>query len=154
MSSRLFINLRERQGLAYYVHTDAEFYTDSGYLTTQAGVPVDKIEQAIETIRDEYGKLKTKTAEKKELERIKDMIRGRLAIQTEVSDSVASWYAKQAVMEEDVLSPEVYLRIIAGITPEDIRRVAREIFTNDRLNLAVIGPYKDGGRFRKILTLE
>jgi len=153
MSSRLFISLRERQGLAYYVHSDAEFYSDSGYLTTQAGVPVDRIERAIATIQAEYIKLKKKAVNRRELARVKDMIRGRLVIQMEASDNIASWYAKQAIQDEKILSPEAYLKLLQKITPEDLKRVAREIFTEDRLNLAVIGPYKNGKQFRKLLKI-
>ncbi|MCK4554144.1 insulinase family protein, partial [Candidatus Parcubacteria bacterium] len=79
MSSRLFIELRERKGLAYSVRTQAEFYTDSGYLTTQAGVPVKKINQAIKIILAEYKKIADNLVEDEELKRAKNLIKGRMA---------------------------------------------------------------------------
>jgi predicted Zn-dependent peptidase len=152
MSSRLFINLREREGLAYYVRTNAEYYTDTGYLTTQAGVPVDKAEKAIGIIMSEYRRLREELVPAEELERVKDMIRGRLVIQTEASDNVANWYAKQAVMKEAIMTPEDYIKAISAVTAEDIRRVATDIFTNKGLNLAIIGPYEGEKEFLPILT--
>lgn len=162
MSSRMFINLRERQGLAYYIRTEAEVYTDSGYIATRAGVPVDKIETAIKTILLEYKKIKTVLVDGKELQRTKDLLFGRSAIQFESSDNIADWYTRQAVMidtvkrtqenyKEKVVSPASYLKEVKAITTSDIRRVARKIFTNKGLNLAIVGPYRDSKRFESIL---
>lgn len=153
MSSRLFTNLRERKGLAYYVHTDAEFYTDCGYLSTFAGVPVDKIDEAIETILEEYKKLKNDIVSEKELQRIKDLIHGRTVIFLEGSDSVASWYGRQMILQNKVLAPEDYFKKINAVNAGDIKRVAREIFVNKGLNLAVIGPYDDKQELVKLLAL-
>lgn len=164
MSSRLFINLRERHGLAYYVRTMSELYTDTGYLTTQAGVPVKKAEQAIKIILGEYRKLKTTQLSQQELKRTKDLLKGRLAIQMEASDNMANWYARQAVMlgtiartekraKTKLTSPGQYLSQINKITPSDIKRVARDIFASDKLNLALIGPFKNGAKFNKLLKL-
>ena len=153
MSSRLFINLRERQGLAYYIRTSTEFYTDSGYLTTQAGVPVDKLEKAIQIILQEYKEIKIGLADKDELRRVKDLFVGKLVIQLEASDNVADWYGRQAVIRKNIFSPEEYIKKIKSVKLTDLRRVAQDIFTNQGLNLAVIGPYRDEARFRKILKI-
>ena len=142
MSSRLFSELRERRGLAYYVNTAAELYTDSGYLTTQAGVPVNKLPQAVKIVLKEYGRLKKDLVNKKELRRVKDLIKGRSVIQLEASDSVANWYGRQAILRGDVFPPEHYFEKISEVTAGDIRRVARDIFADKVLNLALIGPYK------------
>lgn len=164
MSSRLFINLRERQGLAYYVRTETEAYTDSGYLTTRAGVPLNKIEQAVSIILQEYKKIKTTAVPAAELKRAKDILKGRMNIQLEASDDMANWYGRQAIMLDTIkrtdkrlkdgpATPEKYLREIDRIRPADIKRVAQEIFVNKHLNLAVIGPYKDDKKFEKIFKL-
>jgi predicted Zn-dependent peptidase len=142
MSSRLFIELRERKGLAYYVKTGAEYYSDSGYLTTQAGVPVDKIKEAVEIILSEYKKLKTDLVLPKELKKIKDLFKGRIALQLEASDDVANFYARQIVLRNKILTPEEYIKKIQSVTAAEIKRVAREIFVNEKLNFAVIGPYE------------
>jgi len=152
MSSRLFISLREREGLAYYVRTSAEVYADSGYMTTQAGVPIDKVKRAIEIILSEYNKLKKELVSPAELKRIKDMIKGKLVIQLEASDNQANWYARQAIMKEQIYTPKEYLQIINEINANDIKQVANDIFANNRLNFAIIGPYKDKKEFKNILT--
>jgi predicted Zn-dependent peptidase len=139
MGSRLFIELREKLGLAYYVRAMAELYTDSGYLVAQAGVHSEKAEEAIKVILREYKKLKNVLVGKEELDRIKDLFKGRLLMQSETSDDVAEWCAKQMIMKDKTITPEEYLKIVRAIKPEDIRRVAREIFVSERLNLAVIG---------------
>jgi predicted Zn-dependent peptidase len=139
MSSRLFINLRERHGLAYYVRTMVETYTDSGYLTTQAGVPVGQAEAAIKIILEEYKKLTTELVSVTELKRAKDLLRGKSLIQMEATDNLATWYARQAVLRSKIITPEEFLRQVNKVTAEDIRRAARQIFVNRGLNLAVIG---------------
>jgi len=159
MSSRLFIRLRERSGLAYYVRTHNEAYTDSGYLTTQAGVPVSKLNDAVKIILAEYGKLAAAPVAEAELKKAKQCLIGRLALQLETSDNLASWYARQAILlkeqnsREKVLTPEKYFARVKKITAADVRRAAREIFRNDKLNLAVIGPYRDEEKYVKPLKL-
>jgi len=169
MSSRLFINLRERNGLAYYVRTGSEIYTDCGYLATQAGVPVPKIEKAIKITLAEYKKMKKTLVTPKELQRTKDLLAGKMAIQMESSDSQANWYGRQAVLAEavervqekqtkklkdNVSDPDGFLKVINQITAQDIRRVARDIFVERGLNLAVIGPFRDAKKFEKMMKLD
>ena len=153
MSSRLFTQLRERNGLAYYVRTQAELYTDTGYLTTQAGVPVNKIKQAIKIILAEYKKISNELVSEKELEKTKHLICGKMAIQLEASDNVANWYGRVAVLRDKIITPDELLRSMKNVTVKDIQRVAQDIFVNKGLNLAVIGPFRDGERFEKILKL-
>ena len=164
MSSRLFINLRERQGLAYYVRANSELYTDTGYLTATAGVQIEKIEKAIKIVLHEYKKLKKTLVGAKELKRTKDLLRGRMAIQLEASDNLANYYARQAVLlntinrneKKDKLkikTPEEFLKIIDKVTAKDIKRVANNIFKNQGLSLALIGPFRDKNKFKKLLRL-
>ncbi len=150
MSSRLFINLRERNGLAYYVRTSTEFYSDSGYLTTQAGVTKDKAEKAIQIILNEYKKLRTELVKESELKRAKDLLQGKSLIQLEASDNLANWYAQQIITRNEVWNPKKFLDQIKKVTALDLRRTAKKIFVEERLNLALIGPVKDND-FKKIL---
>ena len=143
MSSRLFINLRERNGLAYYVKTDAEFYSDSGYLTTQAGVPTEKTKQAVEIILKEYQRLTSELVPLKELNRAKDLLQGRLLLQMEATDSLANWYARQAILREQIMTPAAFMKKIKTITPASLQKTAKKIFVNPGLNLAVIGRVKE-----------
>lgn len=151
LSSRITISLRERRGLAYYVRTGNEFYTDTGYMTTQAGVPVDKVGESIEIIIEEYKKLKTELVGKEELQRVKDLINGRVAIQLESSDSNANWYAKQLLLQNKIVTPDEYLKRINKVTAKDLMRVANDIFVNNKLNFAVIGPYENKKEFDGLL---
>ena len=159
MSSRLFIELRERNGLAYYVRTHDEAYTDSGYLTTQAGVPVLKLNQAVKIILSQYKKLTEELVRPEELNRVKQCLIGRTALQLESSDSVASWYGRQAILLKEqkkgqaVLTPEKYFTQLKKVSAADIRRVAKKIIVGNRLNLAVIGPYREKGELGKMLHL-
>ena len=154
MSSRMFTEVREKRGLAYYVRTQTESFTDTGYLTTQAGVPAGKAEEAIETILAEYQKLTEKLVDKEELQRARDLIHGRTVIAFEESDAVANWYARQAVLKEDIMNPEQFFAAIDKVTAEDIQRVATDIFKSNKLNLAVIGPYKGSVQFEKLLKFK
>ncbi len=150
MSSRLFINLRERNGLAYYVKTDTEFYSDSGYLTTQAGVPTEKISKAVEIILAEYGRLRTELVSKVELTRAKDLLHGRLLLQMEATDNVANWYARQAILRDKIMTPAEFMKKIQAITPLDLQKTAKKIFVDKGLNFAAIGRFKDA-EFKKVL---
>lgn len=142
MSSRLFISLRERNGLAYYVRTLNENYSDSGYLTTQAGVPIAKTEAAIKIILAEYKKLTSELVMAKELKRAKDLLQGKSLLQMEATDNLATWYARQAVLRRKMMTPGEFLKNINKVTALDLRRVAKKIFVNNGLNLALIGQAK------------
>lgn len=153
MSSRLFSEIREQRGLAYSVRTSAEFYTDTGYLATTSGIRLGKEEEAITVILDNYKRFTTELVPDAELQRTKDMYKGRLAISLESSDSLANWYGSQAVMARPLKTPEEYLEKIEAVTASDLRRVARKIFKNEGLNLALIGPVNKAKleTFKKIL---
>ncbi len=150
MSSRLFINLRERNGLAYYVRTMYETYSDSGYLTTQAGVPIAKAEAAVKIILAEYKKLTEELVTAKELKRAKDLLQGKSLLQMEATDNLATWYARQAVLRKQIMTPGEFLRKINKVTAAEIRAVALKIFLDRGLNLALIGQAKEE-KFQSIL---
>ena len=159
MSSRLFINLRERNGLAYYVSTSLENYTDCGYLVTNAGVPLDKLNESIKIVLTEYKRLTNELVSEEELNKIKSMLAGKLPLSLEGSDDVAQWYGRQLIIlkqqakDEPTLTPEEFIAKIQAVSAADIQRVAKEIFTNDRLNLAVISPSQDEAALKQLLTL-
>ncbi|MBI2459583.1 MAG: insulinase family protein [Parcubacteria group bacterium] len=159
MSSRLFTELRERRGLAYYVRTHNEPYTDSGYLTTQAGVPIKKLAEAIAIILAEYKKLTETPVGAEELSRVKQYLIGRTALSLEASDNLANWYARQAILFKEqnqtgeILTPDRYYALVRKVSAAEISRVAKEIFVSQKLNLAVIGPYQDKREFEKMLHI-
>ncbi|MEI7498609.1 MAG: pitrilysin family protein [Candidatus Falkowbacteria bacterium] len=154
MSSRLFHEIREKRGLAYYVRTNAESYTDSGYIATQAGIRVNALPETIEVILVEYAKMAKTLVPATELRRVKDMIKGRVTLQLEASDDLGEWYSRQAVMlltqartgtsgRGKLYSPEEFFKRLEAVTVVQIRNIAKKIFTTEKLNLAVIGPYKN-----------
>lgn len=151
MSSRLFIQIRERRGLAYYVYCDSDYFTDSGFLVTRAGVRLKKIEEAIKVCQDEFEKIITHKVNDKELTKAKEMIKGNMILGLEDSKNVAGRYATQLLLEEKIRTPEESMKLIDKVTPEDVQKVAKDIFKPEKLNLAIIGPYKDEGRFKKLL---
>jgi len=150
MSSRLFINLRERNGLAYYVRTMNETYSDSGYLTTQAGVPITKVEAAIKIILAEYRKLMTELVSASELKRAKDLLQGKSLLQMEATDNLATWYARQAVLRRRIITPGEFLKKINRISASELRAAAKKIFVDRGLNLALIGQTK-ADKFKSVL---
>lgn len=139
MSSRLFTELRERRGLAYYVRAKHEVYSDSGYLFARAGVPLDKVEESLTVLLKEFKKIATESVSEVELKRAKNFLLGNMAINLESSDDLAQWYAGQAIMEKDIVSPEEFARNIKKVTTKDILRVAKNLIKNQTLNLAIIG---------------
>ena len=153
MSSRLFISIRERQGLAYYIRALAESYTDSGFLAVHSGITSSQLEKAIVTIIDEFELIRTEKVEAKELTKAKEYIKGKTLINFEASDEVASYYAEQAVLDGETVAVKDVFHKVDAVTAADILRVAQDIFTNDKLNLSIIGPYKSAAPFKKLLKL-
>jgi predicted Zn-dependent peptidase len=153
MSSRMFINVRERKGLAYYIQSSSENYLDAGTLYTRAGVDLNRIDDAIKVILEEYQKISTQKVTPAELKKAKDYTRGKLILELEDSRSVANFVGNQELLERKILTEEEVLRQIDKVTAEDILRVAKDIMVNNKLNLAVIGPFKEEARFSKLLKI-
>ncbi len=151
MSSRLFISVRERNGLAYYIHTSAVDYKDVGYFAAQSGVNNKKCLEAIKIILDEFKKVKEEKISAEEIKRAKDYIKGRTNIALESSDAVANFVANQEMDTGKILTPQEKFAKIDAVTADDLQRVARDIFVNNKLNLALIGPFKNKKVFEKVL---
>ena len=153
MSSRLFIQVRERRGLAYYVRSDSEFYMDVGGFVTQAGVDVKRIDDAIKVILSEYYGIASGKFEisDEELTKSKEYLKGRLTLELEDSRSVAGLYATQEILKRKINTPQEVMIRTESVTKKQVLDVAKEIFVKKHLNLAIIGPYKDQSRFEKLL---
>jgi len=154
MSSRLFEEVRDKRGLAYYVGASNDTATDAGYFMIKAGVNNEKVYDAIKVVMDEIRKIKDNGITQEELQRAKDNISGSMALGLEHSDAVANAYAGPVLFENKVLTPEEELGKIKKVTLEDVHKVAKEVFENNKLNLAVIGPFKDEEPFKKILKFS
>ena len=153
-SSRLFTELREKLGLTYYVRSMAEEYTDTGYLIAAAGVPHDKVEKAVSKMAELFKGMRTKGVSSKDITFAKEYIRGSLALAFESTDEVATYLASQELFYKKIWTPEEELKRIEAVTKSDIMKVAREVFTNKNLNLAVVGDIKDSKRLKRVLTIK
>ncbi len=152
MSSRMFISVRERQGLAYYIGTSADLDTDTGSLFTKAGVDNLKAEKAIATILKEYTKIKKSKVSPAELKKAKEYVKGTALISMESSDEQASYYGFQELLTDRILTLEEKFAKIDAVSVDDIQRVAQDLFQPKNLNLALIGPFKDKKKFEKLLS--
>jgi predicted Zn-dependent peptidase len=153
MSSRLFTIIRGKLGMAYYINTEAEADPDTGYLVTQTGVDTQKLETAISAILGEYKKISQIKVQKDELQKAKNYFKGRLSLLLESSDAQASFYAGQELLEKKISSPKEIFAKIDRIKSDDIREVAADIFQPSKLNLALIGPFKNKEKFKRLLKL-
>ncbi|MBI4160379.1 MAG: insulinase family protein [Candidatus Yanofskybacteria bacterium] len=151
MSSRLFIEVRERRGLAYRIGTGISAYNEIGDITTSAGLNNDKLMDGLGVILEEHKKMILEKVTEKELGRVKDQIRGSFVIGLETSDSLASFYGEQELLEHKIETPEERLAKITAVTADDIMGVARDIFRPEWLNLALIGPFEE--REERILKI-
>lgn len=153
MSSRLFVEIREKLGLAYYVSTSASANQDTGELVTQAGIHNQSVEKGVLAILKEYKKISKIRVPEGELKKAKDHFKGKMTLLLEASDARASFYGSQELLENKILTPEEIYKEIDKITQADIQRVAKDIFQPQKLNLALIGPFKNKARFEKLLRL-
>ena len=153
MSSRLFEEIRTKLGIAYYVQTNVSIDPDTGFLVTQAGIDNANIKKAILIILKEYKKISQKRVPQNEIKKAKDCIKGKTALLLESSDAQASFYAGQELLEKKILTPEEIFKKIDKISQLDILKVAKDIFQPQKLNLALIGPFKYKEKFQKLLKL-
>lgn len=153
MSSRLFIEVREKRGLAYSVRSWADRYPDTGYFVVQAGVEHAKLEKSVKTILDEFKKIKKTKVSNAELEKAKAHIKGSLALQRETSDEVAEFAATSIINLNRVRTVEEIIEGINKVTALDVQRVAQDLLLTEKLNLAIIGPHSDQKGLLKYLKV-
>lgn len=154
MSSRLFQSVREVLGAAYYVHCSTDLLSNHGYLAVSAGVDHLKLELVIKAILEELSKIKDKNVPLAELKKTKDHLIGRLFLGLEGSDEWAGFYGGQEILENALKTPEEMVEEIQKVKPDDIKAVAKNIFDNRKLNLALIGPAENQAKFEKIFSLK
>ena len=152
MSSRLFLELREKQSLAYDVHSSLNLFRDCGSLVVYCGVEPQKSERAIRGILEQLSGLQS-TVPERELEKARELSKGRMLLRMEDSRSVTMWMGAQEMLTGNVRTVDEVVERLDGVTTEDIERVATELIHEDKLNLAVVGPYRSDRRFRNLLRL-
>ena len=153
MSSRLFQEIREKRGLVYSVYGYFRPYEDVGQGVFYAGTDLERVEETIVAILGELRKLRDEPLTPEELQMTKDLRKGRLLMGLEDSRSVASWVGSQEATYGEIRTPEEVMERIEAVTIEDVQALAQEIFREDRLSLALVGPYAERDDFAKLLTI-
>lgn len=155
MSSRLFHEVREKRGLAYYVSSSSDLYSDTGSFVTWAGVDPIKAKDAISIILEEHSKISKNKSNisETELKKVKEYLKGHWILSFENSMNVANYYGAWQILEKKIQTLEETIRKIDAVTAKDVQNVAKKYFSEQGLNLAVIGNFKSGQDFEKLLKL-
>lgn len=150
MSSRLFLNIRERLGLAYDVHSFTQKHRDTGHLGVYLGVDPKKAYEAIKAVIAEMQTLCEQDLTDEELLRAKEFTKGRLRLDLETTNGVAFWLTYQELLLGEIRSIEDELKLVDAITAADVRRVANSVL-HEPMQMAVIGPFTKESRFRSAI---
>lgn len=151
MSSRMFLNVREKKGLCYYIRTNTDDYTDAGVVSTTAGVDLKRLPLAVSAIREEYEKLANEGVSEAELKRAKEFLKGKLTLRLEDSEEYAHLIGKQHLLYSEQYSLKDIFQKIDTVNIEEIQNLAQNIFKPENLRLACIGPF--GGREEELEKL-
>ncbi|MCJ7654482.1 MAG: insulinase family protein [Dehalococcoidia bacterium] len=152
MSSRLFTEIREQQGLAYDIHSYVDHFADSGAVVIYAGVDPGRVDSALRAIIDQVSKLKEQITEA-ELNKAKEIVKGRLLLSLESSRNVAAWLGAQELLINRILTADEVISLVEAVTIEDLKRVAQQLLTSEKLNLAIVGPVKEEKPLARLLKL-
>jgi len=152
MSSRLFVEIRDKLGLVYSIHSYVEHLLDSGSVTVQAGVEPKNLSLVIKAILDQLSQLK-ELVPQSELSKAKELSKGRLLLRMEDSGNVASWMGGQEILTGRILSVDQIVSIIDAITAEELSQLAQELLVDSQLRLAIVGPVASDEPLEELLKL-
>ena len=152
MSSRLFVEIRDKLGLAYSIHSYADHLLDCGAVLIYAGVEPKNLQTTIKAVLGQLSQLKEKIPDS-ELTKAKEFAKGRLLLRMEDSRNVAGWIGGQEILTERILSVEQVVSIIDAITVEELKRLAEELLIGSQLRLAVVGPVTTEEPLEELLKL-
>ncbi|MFH1472876.1 MAG: insulinase family protein [bacterium] len=150
-SSRLFEKLRDEMGACYYVQADYGEYTDHSFLAISTGIEVGRVKEIIRAILEECCRLTKELVPTDELKKTKDYLIGNFYLKLETSDALATFYGLNEVVRGKLETPRQEELKIRSVTPQDIQKLAKEIFQNKNLNLAIVGDIKDTKGLKKVL---
>jgi predicted Zn-dependent peptidase len=151
MSSRLFAKLREEMGVAYYVRAYNDASLDHGSFQISAGVNNSRTEEVLKEILKECILLTRELVSDKELNKVKSLLIGNTKLSLEATDDIANFYGGQELLKKEIKTLEEKIKEIEKVTANDIQKMAKIIFKDKNLNLAIIGPFKKDNKFKKIL---
>lgn len=151
MSSRLFIEVRERRGLAYFVRSEIDSFSDIGSWKVRAGLDASRIEEAAKIIVAELEKIRQGVTEK-ELQDAKEFIKGKTILSLEDSAAQAEWCGKQELLTDKILTPKQKMDEQEKVTLFDVKKVAQELIRKEKLRCALIGPWRNIDKFIRLLN--
>lgn len=143
MGSRLFQRVREELGAAYYVRASTDLFSDHGFIEMSAGAAHGKVREVLAVALEEFMRFVKEPVADEDLERAKRHLTGQFTLSLETSDALGYFYGGQEILGLPLVTPQEYMAKVRAVVPEAIQSIARDLFTSDRLNLAMIGPYKD-----------
>jgi predicted Zn-dependent peptidase len=152
MSSRLFVELREKQGLCYDVHSYVTHFLDAGSFGVYAAVDPSNGRQAVEALMGELRRL-ADGVPAEELHKARELAKGRMLLRMEDTRAVSGWMGGQEILSREILSPEAIVERLEAVGTDDLQRVARELLRHEKLNLAIVGPYRSDKRFLPLLSI-
>lgn len=152
MSSRLFIQVRERRGLAYHISATHGSFKDTGSFTVYAGLKLEKVYEGLEVILAELQLIAQEKVTDEELKKAKEMFRGRIALQSESTNFLAEYFGTNFVLDRKVETFEEILQKIDKVSKVDLQGLAQELFVKENFNLQVIGPFKEKNKFEKVFS--
>lgn len=147
MSSRLFVEVRERRGLCYSVRAGHDAYADVGAFQVRAGLDAKRVPEAMKIILGELRKTRRQGVTTAELKMAKEHLRGALSLKLEDSSDRAEFYGRQELWTGKTLSPDAWLSRYDRVTRAQIAAVAKEVLDERHMSIAAIGPFKDGVKF-------
>jgi predicted Zn-dependent peptidase len=151
MSSRLFQKLREELGVAYYVRANNNPSTDHGYFSISAGVTNKRVGEVIKEILKECKEMTKTLVSEKELKKAKSMIIGNMKMSLEATDDIANFYGAQEILKNNIRTISEKCKVIEAVTSKDVQDIAKKVFVDENLHLALIGPFRDSKVFEPIL---
>jgi predicted Zn-dependent peptidase len=155
MSSRLFTEVREKRGLAYYVRSEIDAYHDVGLFGAAAGVDPKRIAEALEVTINEFTQLaggaKSMPVSAGELSRAKEYVAGKMALSYENPQAIAQYYGLKQVLMDKIETLDEVLEKIRAVELDDIQRVIEKIIKPGEMRLAIIGSFEDENQFKKYL---
>ena len=152
MSSRLFVEVREKRGLAYDVHSEVSHFSDTGALVVSAGVDPKRVYDAVQTILEQVSILRDGVPED-ELEKAKRLIAGRMMLRMEDTRAVAIWMGQSEMMLGNIAHVDDVIEKMNAVTTDDVLRLANDLLVSERLNIAVVGPCRGRKRIERMLRL-
>ena len=147
MSSRLFLEIREKRGLAYDVHSYSSKHRDGGYFATYLGVDPKKAEEAVDAVLQELRAVADHPVPEEELTKACEFTKGRLRLGLESTNSLASWLCQQELLMDELKTVDEVIANYQAVTAADVQRIAQYVLRQP-LQLAVIGPFASDGPFR------